>query len=331
MIHVFHGTDEFSMEEAVLELRAAVGSPEVREANTSVFEGAAINRGELIATARAVPFLADRRLIIVRGLLTRLESPKGVKGFSAQAWDGLGDELQNIPVTTDVAFIDVAERGRGLRRNGPGLRAAGPEARGREFRVPEKERLQAWIRERAAVQGAQVRPDAVGRLAWLVGGNLRMLEGEIGKLALYAGDRPVTVEDVDVMVSSAREGNVFAVVDAVLERRTGIATRALYGLLEDGTGVDSIIRLLTRQVRLVLLAKCLLESGVKDRGEIGSRIGLKQGFALDKTLRQAGRFGTGYLSDIHRRLLEADLASKTGRMDDRLSLEVLAARLSGVS
>ncbi len=313
------------------ELRAAVGPPEVREANTSIFEGAGVNRGELMATACAVPFLADRRLIIVRGLLKRLESPKGIKGFSAQAWDGLADALQEIPATTDVAFVDVTERRAGLKRNGPGLRAAGPEARVREFRVPQKEQRQAWTRERAAALGTQIRPDAVRRLAWLMGGNLRMLDGELGKLALYAGDRPVTVEDVDAMVSSAREENVFAAVDAVLERRPGVATRALYALLEDGTGAASIINLLARQVRLVLLAKCLLESGVKDRGEIGSRIGLRQGFALDKTLRQAGHFGTGYLSDIHRRLLEADLAIKTGRMDDRLSLEILAARLSGVS
>ena len=319
------------MEEAVHELRAAVGSPEVREANTSVFEGAAINRGELMATARAVPFLADRRLIIVRGLLTRLERPRASGGADGQAWGGLGDELQEIPATTDVVFVEVAERRAGLKRNGPGLRTAGPEARVREFLVPRREQLQAWIRERAAASGTQVRPDAVGRLAWLMEGNLRMLDSELGKLALYAGDRPVTVDDVDAMVSSAREENVFAAVDAVLERRPGIATRALYVLLEDGTGVASIINLLARQVRLVLLAKCLLESGVKDRGEIGNRIGLGQGFALDKTLRQAGRFGTGYLSDIHRRLLEADLASKTGRMDDRLSLEILAARLSGVS
>ena len=319
------------MEEAVRELRAAVGSPEVREANTSVFEGAAISRGELMATACAVPFLADRRLVIVRGLLTRLERPRRSGGADGQAWDGLGDQLQNIPASTDVVFVEVTERRAGLKRNGPGLRTAGPEARVREFRVPQQEQLQAWIRERAAALGAQVRPDAVARLAWLVGGNLRMLDGELGKLTLYAGDRPVTVEDVDAMVSSAREENVFAAVDAVLERRPGIATRALYVLLEDGTGVASIINLLARQVRLVLLARSLIEAGVKDRGELGNRIGLRQGFALDKTLRQAGRFGTGYLSDIHRRLLEADLASKTGRMDDRLNLEILAARLSGVS
>jgi len=331
LIHVLHGADEFSIEEALRDLRASVGPPDVREANTSVFEGAAVSLGELMAAACAVPFLADRRLVIARGLLTRLERPRGTKGFNAQAWDGLGVALQEIPATTDVAFVDVTERRSRLQRNGPGLRSVGPEARVREFNVPQKERLHAWIRERATTIGAQVRPNAVARLAWLVGGNLRMLDQELNKLALYAGDRPVTREDVDLMGSSAREENVFAAVDAVLERRPGVATRALYVLLEGGTGVTSIINLLARQVRLVLLARGLLESGVKDRGEIGTRIGLRQGFALDKTLRQARRFETGYLANIHRRLLEADLASKTGRMEDRLNLEILAARLSGAA
>ena len=331
MIYVFHGADEFSIEEALRDLRASVGSPEVREANTSVFEGAAVTPGELMAAACAVPFLADRRLVVVRGLLTRLERPGRGGDGNVQAWDGLGSALLEIPATTDVAFVDVTERRKGLQRSGPGLRAVGPEARVREFNVPQREQLQAWIRDRASALGAQVRPDAVARLAWLGGGNLRMLDQELSKLVLYADGRAVTPEDVDLMVSSAREENIFAAVDAVLERRPGTATRALYVLLEDGTGVSSIINLLARQVRLVLLARSLVESGLKDRGEIGSRIGLRQGFALDKTLRQARRFGTGYLAGIHRRLLEADLASKTGRMDDRLGLEILAARLSGVA
>ena len=331
MIHVLHGTDEFSIDEALRELRASVGSPELREANTSIFEGATTTPGELMAAACVVPFLADRRVVVVRGLLTRLEHPPRTGGFDGQAWSGLGDALQEIPASTDVVFVEVSEWRTRLRPNGTGLRVVGPEARIREFRLPQRERLQSWVRERAAALGAQVRPDAAARLAWLVPGNLRILDQEIRKLTLFAEDRPVTRQDVDLMVSSAREESVFAAVDAVLEGRHGIATRALYVLLEGGTGVNSIINLLARQVRLVLLARSLLESGLKDRGEIGSRIGLRQGFVLDKTLRQADRFGSGYLADVHRRLLDADLASKTGRMDDRLSLETLAARLSGAA
>jgi len=331
LIHVLCGNDEFSVGEALAELRASVGPPDVREANTTVFEGAAITLMEVMGVARAVPFLADRRLVIVKGLLVRIERPRRAGGGNVAAWEGLEIALHDVPATTDVVFVDVWEGRRGLQRNGAALRAVGPEANVRQFDVPWRDQLHSWIRERAAGQGTQIRPDAIARLGWLVGSNLRMLDSELGKLSLYAGDRPVTREDVDLMVSSAREESIFAAIDAVLERRPGVATRALYLLLEDGTGVSSIINLLARQVRFVLLARDLLDSGVSDRADIGSRIGLNQGFALDKTLRQAQRFGTGYLAGVHRRLLEADLASKTGRMDDRLGLEILAARLSGVA
>ena len=111
----------------------------------------------------------------------------------------------------------------------------------------------------------------------------------------------------------------------------GVATRALYALLLSGTQVATIISLLARQTRLVMLARHLLDSGVRAQEEIGDRVGLRQGFALDKTLRQAARFDTAYLADVHRRLLEADLSGKTGRRDERLSLELLVARLSGAA
>lgn len=331
MIYVLQGDDEFSIEEALAEHRASVGTDDLREANTTTLEGPAANLGQFMAAACSVPFLADRRLVTVRSLLSGLDRIRGAASVDAASWDGLSQALQQIPATTDVVFVEILSRRDGLKKNGPGLRAVGPEARMREFWVPRRQALNGWIRDRGALLGVQIQPEAVARLGWLMGGNLRALDQELQKLALYASDRPITRHDVDMMACSAREENVFAAVDAVMEKRPGVATRALYALLDEGTSVSSIITLLARQVRSVLLARDLMESGVTDRGEIGTRLGITQGFVLDKTLRQARRFGVGYLAGIHRGLLDADLASKTGRMDDRLSLEILVARLSGVS
>ena len=51
-------------------------------------------------------------------------------------------------------------------------------------------------------------------------------------------------------------------------------------------------------------------------------------FVLNKTLGQTGRFSSDYLADTHRLLLSADLTIKTGQLNDRLALEILAGRLS---
>ncbi len=321
MIRVFHGDDGFSISEAVRRARVSVGPEEVREPNITVLEGGSFKPFDIVAAASTLPFLADRRLVLVYGLL---ESMDGRGNSRGSEWDELPGMFADLPGTSDVVFVESTT----LRPNARGVKAAGPGAEVREFRSPRGPALEAWARDRFTRYESSASRDAVARLGWLAGGDLRLLDSEINKLALYAGEREVTQADVDEMVGEAREASIFAAVDAVLESRPGVAMRLMYSLLEGGTSVGSIITMLARQVRLVLLAGTLRADGVP-QPEIGTRIGLRNRYALDKTLRQASRFGKDYLALTHRRLLDADLDIKTGKMDERLALEILVGRLSG--
>ncbi len=327
MIRVLHGEDEFSIDERLQEIRESVGPEELRAPNTNVFEGDGYTRDELLAAACAVPFLAEKRLVVVRGLLGRLDGVRGRRRGAGTArlpagdWATLADDLSALPPTTEIVFIDGQ-----LRANGPGLRAAGPVAQVEAHASRRGAELERWIRARFEASGARASTAATSRLADLVGGNLRLLDQEIGKLALYAGDRVVERSDVELMVPRAREANVFAAVDAVLERRPTTAIRLLLQLLEEGRSVQSILAMLARQVRAALLVQELSKAGV-EHDEIARRTGLNPGYPLQKTLEQARRFSFDYLADIHRRLLRADVAFKSGA-DERVGVELLVARLS---
>ena len=320
VIRVFHGQDEFSVGEQVARIRESVGPPEVRDPNTSSYEGTGFSWMEVLGAAASAPFLADRRLVIVRGLLERLDGNDRSLG---NEWTKIADGLSDVPATTELLFVEHVR----LRRGGRGLRSVGPQAEIREFPSLRGANLDSWISERFAGAGATVEASAVARLAWVSGGNLRLLDQEIQKLVLYADGRSVTRNDVDGMVSEAREANIFATIDAVLERRPERAMRMMYSLLENGSTVSSVIGLMARQVRILLMAKHL-SGGALNREEIGRRVGVTNSFVLNKTLGQTGRFSSDYLADTHRLLLSADLAIKSGQLNDRLALEILVGRLS---
>ncbi len=321
MIRVFHGDDGFSISEAVRRAKISVGPEEVRDSNITTLEGNSFKPFDIIAAASTLPFLADRRLVLVYGLLQSMDGRGNSRGSE---WDELPKMLADLPGTSEIVFVENAA----LRANARGVKAAGPGAEVRLFSTPRGPALEAWARDRFTHHNSSASRDAIARLVWLAGGDLQLLDSEIGKLALFAGEREITQADVDGMVAEAREASIFAAIDAVLERRPGVAMRLMYNLLEGGTSVGSIISMLARQVRLVLLAGTLRASGV-EQSEIGNRIGLRNRYALEKTLRQASRFGKDYLSITHRRLLDADLDIKTGKIDERLALEILVGRLSG--
>ena len=320
LIRILHGDDEFSISEAMRRIREAAGSDDVRDSNTTTFEGGKFTLAEVVGAASVMPFLAERRVIFVHGLLGRLDSRDSATGGD---WNSLGEALAVLPASSDVVFVES----KSLRRNGRGIKVAGPRAEAQEFTAPRGPALEGWIRDRIAHHGASGDRDAVARLAWLVGGNLRLLDSEIQKLALYSAGREINRGDVDEMVSDAREVSIFAAVDAILERRPGVAMRLLYSMLGSGASSSSIISMLARQVRLNLLAGELGAANVA-QDEIGRRIGLTNRFALEKTLRQSGRFNREYLANVHRRLLGADLAIKTGKLEERLAVEILVGRVS---
>jgi DNA polymerase-3 subunit delta len=203
----------------------------------------------------------------------------------------------------------------------------GETAKVEQFVIPRAADLDRWIAERFARHGGAATPSAVRRLGGLVGPHTRLLDQEIGKLALYAGGRSVDVPDIDLMVAAVREGSIFPAVDAVLERRTSRAIRLMHELLEEGASVQYLMSMLARQLRMTIVAQDMMNSRASV-DDIGKRLGLKAGsYPLLKTMEQAGKFDFDYVARAHRRLLEADVAFKTGA-DERLGAELLIARLA---
>ena len=114
-------------------------------------------------------------------------------------------------------------------------------------------------------------------------------------------------------------------VDAVLERRSGQALQLITRLLDGGGTVSYVLAMLARQVRLVLLAQELLRDRVP-QGEMGARLGIASAYPLRKTLDQARRSRPEAMRQLHGMLLEADIAIKTGEMEEQLALDVLVVR-----
>ena len=133
-------------------------------------------------------------------------------------------------------------------------------------------------------------------------------------------------EDVNELVSYAREASIFAAVDAVLEGSAGAALRLIQQITSAGRPAVYVITMIARQSRLLLLAKDLKAQRVPHQ-ELGQRLSLS-GYPLTKTLEQEGRFTAERLRLIHRKLLEADLAIKTGAADEQMALDMLVVEIS---
>ena len=328
MLYILYGQDDFSLNQAVKEIKAGLGDWEMVATSTTNLEGQHLTLGELRNKCGAAPFLSSHRLVIVDGLLGRFEvkqsrprSGKGKSGNGLGEWEGLASYIKQMPETTVLMLVDEEVKG-----PNPLLKKLSPLAEVRTFPLLRGKDLKAWIRQRVKEEGGDITPQAVNLLAELIGGDLWAMNGEIQKLLLYSQERPISEDDVRQLVSHVQEANIFALVDAVAEGRTELAQRILHRLYHEGVAPIYILVMITRQFRLIAQARDL-GPGLS-RLQIQDRLGLKSSYSLDKTLSQAKLYDFEGVKRAYDKLLETDLAIKTGKYSDKLALELLVTELA---
>jgi len=342
VFYVFHGENQFSLQEklAGLRRRLAGGDAAMADLNTSVLEGSRLSLGELRHVCDAIPFLADRRLVIVHGLLSRLapadrgqeeDAPqKEEQDWKRRYLQELADYLPRLAPTTRLIFVENES----LHASHPILEVAHEQGKVNKgfvehFKLPGDRELPGWIQERARFIGqgqGQLSSEATAVLATLIGPDLRLLDIEIEKLLLYAGDRMVTTEDVQLLVSLAREASVFDLVDCVGRRETGRALRLLHRLIDDGEPPLKLLAMLARQIRILIQLREISEDE-SDPREMARRLRLHP-FVVKKGLSQARNFDLAQLEAAHERVVQTDWAIKSGKSDPVLALDMLVVALT---
>ncbi len=340
-LYVLHGEDAFSRDEALRGLKDRMRALPAGEHNLTELTGPDATLAALRQNADALPFLADRRMVVVHGLLGRLQGQGGPRrpgrarrapAKAEQTGTGDGGELQallaylpTIPQETSVVLVE----GAGVQTKD--VAEAVPRGRGlvREFRRVWD--VAGWIRTRARTQGVDIDESAVRQLALLGGDDLRRLDNELQKLAAYVAGGRVTRAEVQELVVG-RDTAIWALLDALAERRRDGALDALRRLYAQGEPPEALLgRDIAPLYRRLLLAKelQLLPRDERARTEPAA-VGLNPNpKVLDKLLQQVAGFDRAELEAALETLLDLDRQIKTGETGAETSLELAIVELCG--
>ncbi len=329
MLYILSGQDDFSLAQSLEEIKKEIGDPAVLAASTTTLDGQQVTLQQLRTVCETVPFFAERRLVIIKGLLERFESrgesrrqKKNTRVTDQQdKYKSLSACMGKIPDSTILVLVDGK-----IANNNPLFRELADKAVVKSFPLLRDTKLRQWIQRRVMEEGGSISPQSADLLTKLVGSNLWVMANEVEKLVLFAAGRRIEEKDVRAIVGYAQEANVFAMVDAILAARADLAGQLLQKLLQWGAAPAYLLVMLSRQTRMIVRAKELSKQG-KSKTEIQDRLGLASEFALGRTLRQADRYSPARLREVYHRLLEADLSIKTGKYDGELALDILVSEL----
>ena len=338
MIYILHGQDEFGVAETVGVLRSRLAAEDpMAELNSTELDGRRLTVAELQAAADAMPFMGDRRLVLVRGLLGRCNPRGGDKSKSARhaLRDALLAYLPGVPPTTRLVFSEGT-----LAKDNPVLRwasKAAPDLEGdsaivmRVFEPPAARSLPGWIGKRAKERGGHFEGRAANALAEALiregSVDLRLVDSEIEKLITWADGDAIDEDAVAHLITPIKLETVFRFGDALAEGNGPKAISLLHDHLDEGEHPLRLLAIITRQIRILHQARALLDAG-SSKQAITSALPIPT-WAVEKSLRQARRFSAQTLEGALRRLLEIEVGIKTGQVEPLLALDLFVAGMCG--
>jgi len=324
LLYILHGEDDFSSRQAYEQIKAGLGDDDMLSCNTTVFDGQDVKMNALIGACITVPFMTSWRLIMVKGLLGRLQGESKAKGkskFGGDNWQTIGGYIKDMPPSNVLVLLEGQ-----IRKDGALFKKLRGIAEVKEFPLIKGGQLVSWIADRVTQCGSSITRSAAAQLADYIGSNLWVLASEIEKLCLYRQEGQITDADVTEMVSYIREANVFAVIDALINRQRSPVVKLLHRLLNDGAAPAYLLFMITRQYRLMMQAKDMSTAKVPS-AEIGERLSIRSDWALRKLLDQSRRYTVARLEADYRRILNTDISIKTGRYNAELALDMLIMEL----
>jgi DNA polymerase-3 subunit delta len=177
--------------------------------------------------------------------------------------------------------------------------------------------------------GLRLEPDALDLLVESLGADIARIAVEIEKLALYAGSRAVTTDDIATLAPEARATTIFALVNALGRRDRTRSLEILDTLTREGEYLPLALAFLSTQFRMALVAR---EAGLRSPQQIQShfaRAGVPMwGSRAEQVYQTAGKFTTPQLERAMNLIFQADRGLRDARPDDRLVMEQFVLRLT---
>lgn len=279
--------------------------------NFTAFIGKDFTTEQIIDLAETLPFFAERRVILIED-----------SGLFQKDGDKLAEYLAGKPETTVFLFVETAADKRSKL-----YKAVTSVGHAAEFRVQDEDTLKRWIVSLVRKENKQITVRAVEALLERTASDMELLSQEIEKLFCYVQDKDaIDLPDVEAVCTTVIGNHIFDMISAMANKNQAEALCLYYELLALREPPMRILYLIGRQFSQLLTIKDLRNRGY-DKRKIAEKTELKP-FIVEKYLTQAGKFSAGMLKAAIEDCVEFDEAVKTGKMTDRLCVEVLLVKYS---
>lgn len=309
-VYLLYGTEDYLKKQFRDNLKKAI-TGDGDSMNYSYFEGKAPDSKAVSEIASTMPFFADRRLVVIEN-----------SQLFKTADDMIIDMVKELPGTTVVVFVEneVDKRSRLYK-------AVKDKGYICELNEQSDNDIMRWVVSLLKKEGRTMDNATLQLFLTKTGSSMENISRELEKLICYTmGRTTITSEDVEEVCTTQTTNRIFDMITAISQKNQDKALELYYDLLTLKEPPMRIMYLIARNFNQLLMIKELTENG-NASSAIASKMGI-QGFLVGKLQSQARPFKVGVLRRALEECVSLEEAVKTGRLEDRLAVEMLIVKYS---
>jgi len=323
MIIFLYGEDTYSSNQKLNQIKAKF-LKEVDSAglNLTTLDGDKLKFEEFNQQVKASPFLARKRMVIIKNLISENKS----KEIQKEIVELLNQTDQNAQDENILVFWESIDYPENKSKNALWTRLA-KEKLAEKFELLKPAQLNAWVKKEIEKQGGKIDNQAISFLAATVGNDLWQMSNEITKLLNYCQDKPITTIDIEKLVKAKFDDNIFNLVDALGNNNKKLALKLMSDQFNLETDEIYLLAMLIRQFRILLEIKDLLNEHPRmTKDIIAKEIGIHP-FVAQKALWQVKNFTLEKLKQIYQLLMDLDFKLKTSQAKPKVLFDLFITQI----
>lgn len=319
MVIFLHGADTFRSHTYLLQqVEKFKKTRDPQGYNVVFLDGKKEEMGKIMQEVLVVPFLAERRLVVIENILSsnnkellqelisRLKTNQFPESNVIIFWQA--DALAKIKEVKECKELLMAQK------------------YAQEFPVLEGVVLEKYVQELIEGQGGKIEQAALRYVLQHLGKNGWLLNTTIDQLVAFKKGSTIEIKDVALFINETTEETSFSTLEALMSGDLKRVFKLLY--LQRQKGEEDLLGLLIWQVRILLELREFFEKEETVSSDVvAKRLGLHP-YVVKKNLVVVKKHSFLELKRMYQLLLDIDIKTKTGFLNQQLLIDVFVSRLA---
>ncbi|MBI5906516.1 DNA polymerase III subunit delta [Candidatus Saccharibacteria bacterium] len=286
------GSNSFGLKRRLDELARAFVA-EHGELALEKIDAESASENQILDAVQSLPFLADRKLVVVRGLSGNKLMAEQIEQIIDAISDGTDLIFHEPSIDKRTSFFKVLKNKTQLE----------------EFNELDARSLAAWLVDEVKNRGGELSYADANYLVERLGTNQQMLASELDKLLTY--EPKISRISIDLLTELAPQSKVFDLLDAAFSGNKKRALKLYEQQRAQKVEPQLIIGMVAWQLQLIALAK---NGSKRTPAQIAADSGMKP-YPIEKARGLANRLSSDELKGLVAEALDIDYKSKTTPLD----------------